>query len=234
MVYKVGINGFGRIGRQAFKAIAEGDFADLFEVVAVNDLAPAETLATLLAYDSTYGRFDAQIEPTGSGLRVNGKEIAVSAEKEPKKIPWQANEVDVVIESTGFFTKGDLAKGHLKAGAKKVVISAPAKDEDITIVLGVNEDKYDPEQHTIISNASCTTNCLAPVAKVLLENIPTIRSSSMARTRICAGHAPPHRTSSPPAPAPPGRSLWSSRSYRGSSTAPRFACRRQPSPSSTS
>lgn len=169
MVYRIGINGFGRIGRQAFKAISEGGFADLFEVVAVNDLAPAETLAALLKYDSTYGRFDADIEPMDKGLRFNGREIAVSAEKEPRRIPWKANEVDVVIESTGLFTKADQAKGHLKAGASKVVISAPAKDEDVTIVLGVNEGAYDPEAHDIVSNASCTTNCLAPVAKVLLD-----------------------------------------------------------------
>lgn len=170
MVYRVGINGFGRIGRQAFKAISEGGFDDLFQVVAVNDLAPSDALASMLRYDSTYGRYDAEIEATSKGLKVNGKEVAVSAEKEPKKIPWKASEVDIVIESTGLFTKADQAQGHIKAGAKKVVISAPAKDEDITIVLGVNEGAYDPEKHTIISNASCTTNCLAPVAKVMLDN----------------------------------------------------------------
>ncbi len=170
MVYRVGINGFGRIGRQAFKAISEGGFDDLFEVVAVNDLAPPETLATLLKYDSTYGRYDADIEAVTKGLRVNGRQIAVSAEKEPKRIPWKARQVDVVIESTGLFTKADQAEGHIKAGARKVVISAPAKDEDITIVLGVNEAAYDPDEHHIVSNASCTTNCLAPVAKVLLDN----------------------------------------------------------------
>ncbi len=170
MVYRIGINGFGRIGRQTFKAINEGGFDDLFEVVAVNDLAPAETLAALLKYDSTYGRFDAEIEPAAKGIRFNGREIAVSAEKDPRRIPWKSHEVDIVIESTGLFTKGDQAKGHIKAGASKVVISAPAKDEDVTIVLGVNEKTYDPEAHDIISNASCTTNCLAPVAKVLLDN----------------------------------------------------------------
>ena len=169
MVYRVGINGFGRIGRQAFKAIHQGNFSDLFEVVAVNDLAPPETLSTLLRYDSTYGRFNADIEVVDKSLRVNGREIAVFAEKQPRRIPWKAQEVDVVIESTGFFTNADDARGHLKAGAEKVVISAPAKEEDITIVLGVNEATYDPESHDIISNASCTTNCLAPVAKVLLD-----------------------------------------------------------------
>ena len=144
MVYRIGINGFGRIGRQAFKAINQGNFADLFEVVAVNDLAPPETLATLLTYDSTYGRYDAEIAASDKSLTVNGKEIAVFAEKQPRKIPWKSQSVDIVIESTGFFTNADDAKAHIKAGARKVVISAPAKDEDITIVLGVNEAAYDP------------------------------------------------------------------------------------------
>jgi glyceraldehyde 3-phosphate dehydrogenase len=170
MVYRVGINGFGRIGRQTFKAIAQGDFGDLFEVVAVNDLAPPDTLATLLQYDSTYGRYDAEIKETASGLRVNGREIAVFAEKQPRKIPWKSKGVDVVVESTGLFTDAGQAAGHLKAGADKVVISAPAKGEDVTIVLGVNESAYDPAEHDVVSNASCTTNCLAPVAKVLLDN----------------------------------------------------------------
>lgn len=175
MTYRVGINGFGRIGRQAFKAINEGGFADLFEVVAVNDLAPPDALATLLKYDSTYGRFDAEVSTSAEGLSVDGKSIAVSAEKEPRKLPWKKHGVDVVIESTGLFTSADKAEGHLKAGAKKVVISAPAKDEDITIVLGVNEGNYKPDEHRIISNASCTTNCLAPVAKVMLDNFGITR-----------------------------------------------------------
>lgn len=175
MTYKVGINGFGRIGRQAFKAINEGGFEDLFEVVAINDLSPPDALATLLKYDSTYGRFDADISASGEGLRVNGKPIAVSAEKEPRKLPWKKHGVDVVIESTGLFTSADKAEGHIKAGAKKVVISAPAKDEDITIVLGVNEGSYNPDEHKIISNASCTTNCLAPVAKVMLDTFGITR-----------------------------------------------------------
>src|SRR5918998_5821686 len=170
MVYRVGINGFGRIGRQAYKAINQGNFEDLFEVVAVNDLAPPETLATLLTYDSTYGRYDAEIAAGEKSLTVNGKEIAVFAEKQPRKIPWKSQSVDIVIESTGFFTDADDAKAHIKAGARKVVISAPAKNEDITIVLGVNEGAYDPTEHDIVSNASCTTNCLAPIAKVLLDN----------------------------------------------------------------
>src|ERR671911_1165187 len=170
MVHRIGINGFGRIGRQAFKAINQGNFDDLFEVVAVNDLAPPETLATLLTYDSTYGRYNAEIAAGDTGLIVDGKEIAVFAEKQPRKIPWRSESVDIVIESTGFFTNADDAKAHIKAGARKVVISAPAKNEDITIVLGVNEGVYDPTEHDIVSNASCTTNCLAPVAKVLLDN----------------------------------------------------------------
>src|SRR5918993_2383711 len=144
MVYRVGINGFGRIGRQAFKAINQGNFEDLFEVVAVNDLAPPETLATLLTYDSTYGRYNAEITAGEKSLSVDGKEIAVFAEKQPRRIPWKSLSVDIVIESTGFFTNADDAKAHLKAGAQKVIISAPAKGEDITIVLGVNETAYNP------------------------------------------------------------------------------------------
>jgi glyceraldehyde 3-phosphate dehydrogenase len=169
MVYRVGINGFGRIGRQAFKAIAQGGFDDLFEVVAVNDLSAPDALAHLLKYDSTYGRFDANISSSSKALKFNGREIAVHSQKEPGKIPWGASEVDLVIESTGRFTKADDAEGHIDAGAEKVIISAPAKGEDITIVLGVNEEKYDPGEHDVISNASCTTNCLAPVAKVILD-----------------------------------------------------------------
>lgn len=170
MTYKVGINGFGRIGRQAFKAIHEGGFEDLFEVVAVNDLASPDTLSTLLKYDSTFGRFEAEISSTADALVVNGKQIAVSAEKEPRKLPWKKHGVDIVIESTGLFTSADKAQGHLKAGAKKVIISAPGKDDDVTVVLGVNDGDYKPDEHQIISNASCTTNCLAPVAKVMLDN----------------------------------------------------------------
>jgi glyceraldehyde 3-phosphate dehydrogenase len=203
MVYRVGINGFGRIGRQAFKAIHQGGFSDLFEVVAVNDLAPSETLSTLLRYDSTYGRFNADIEALDKNLRVNGKEIAVFAEKQPRRIPWKAQEVDVVIESTGFFTNADDARGHVKAGASKIVISAPAKGEDVTIVLGVNEEAYDPEEHDIISNASCTTNCLAPVAKVLLDNfgirrgmMTTVHSFTNDQVVLDGPHKDPRRARS--------------------------------------
>jgi glyceraldehyde 3-phosphate dehydrogenase len=169
MVYKVGINGFGRIGRQVFKAVTEGGFGDLFEIVAVNDLTSNETLAHLLKYDSTYGKFDADICASEEGISVDGKMLKVYEEKEPAKLPWGELGVDLVIESTGRFTNAEGARGHIEAGAKKVIISAPAKGEDITVVLGVNEQAYDPAQHHIISNASCTTNCLAPVAKVVQD-----------------------------------------------------------------
>ncbi len=169
MAYKIGINGFGRIGRQVFKAIDEGGFSDLFEVVAVNDLTDNASLAHLLKYDSTYGRYAAEISSNDEGVTVNGKLIKVLSEREPANLPWKDLGIDLVIESTGRFTNADEAKAHIDAGAKKVIISAPAKGEDITIVLGVNEEKYDPSTHHIISNASCTTNCLAPVAKVVLD-----------------------------------------------------------------
>ncbi len=170
MAYGVGINGFGRIGRQVFKAIDESGYGDLFEVVAVNDLTSPEGLAHLLTYDSTYGRYDAEIEASDGAIRVNGRAIKVLAEKDPAQLPWGSEGVDLVIESTGRFTDADKARGHLTGGAKKVIISAPAKGEDITVVLGVNEEGYDAARHQIISNASCTTNCLAPVAKVVLDN----------------------------------------------------------------
>jgi len=166
---RVGINGFGRIGRQVLKAVNEGGFSDLFEIVAVNDLTSPETLAHLLKYDSTYGRYDADIEAADGGIRINDQTIKVFAEKDPAALPWESEQIDLVVESTGRFTDAEQAKAHISAGAKKVVISAPAKNEDITVVLGVNEQSYDPDKHTIISNASCTTNCLAPVAKVLLD-----------------------------------------------------------------
>ena len=170
MAIRVGINGFGRIGRQVLKAVNEGGFSDLFEIVAVNDLTSPETLAHLLKYDSTYGRYDADIEVVDGGIRVNDQVIKVFAEKDPAALPWGTEGVDLVVESTGRFTDAEKATAHITAGAKKVIISAPAKGEDVTIVLGVNETNYDPDMHNIISNASCTTNCLAPVAKVILEN----------------------------------------------------------------
>ncbi len=164
MVTKIGINGFGRIGRNVFRAALKNPHV---EVVAINDLTDAEMLAHLLKYDSVHGRLDATVEVKEKSLVVDGKVIDVSAERDPAKLEWDKRGVDIVVESTGFFTKRVDAAKHIEAGAKKVIISAPATDEDITIVMGVNEDKYDPENHHVISNASCTTNCLAPFAKVL-------------------------------------------------------------------
>jgi glyceraldehyde 3-phosphate dehydrogenase len=170
MPVRVGINGFGRIGRQVLKAVNQGGFSDLFEIVAVNDLTDAKTLAHLLKFDSTYGRYDAEIAAEDGGIRIDDKTVKVFAQRDPAQIPWGNEGVDLVVESTGLFTDAEKAKAHLTAGAKKVIISAPAKGEDVTIVLGVNEHVYNPDAHTIISNASCTTNCLAPVAKVVLDN----------------------------------------------------------------
>src|SRR5947207_6722584 len=166
MTTRVGINGFGRIGRQSLKAILERHPNDL-EVVAVNDLTDTKTNAHLLKYDSTYGRFPGEVEATADSLIVNGHTVKVLSQRDPAQIPWGDLGVELVIESTGLFTDADKAAAHLRGGAKKVIISAPAKGEDLTIVLGVNENVYDPARHNIISNASCTTNCLAPAAKVL-------------------------------------------------------------------
>ncbi|MDR5658973.1 type I glyceraldehyde-3-phosphate dehydrogenase [Serpentinicella sp. ANB-PHB4] len=165
MSIKVAINGFGRIGRNAFKVALEQERD--WEIVAINDLTDAETLAHLLRYDSLYGKFNGTIETTEKGLIVNGKEIKVTAERDPEQLPWKELGIDIVIEATGIFRSKEQATKHLNAGAKKVVITAPAKKEDITVVMGVNEDKYDAKNHHIISNASCTTNCIAPVAKVI-------------------------------------------------------------------
>ncbi len=166
MTIRVGINGFGRIGRQSMKAILERHPNDI-EVVAINDLTDTQTNAHLLKYDSTYGRFPGEVEATPEALVVNGHKIKVISQRDPAQIPWGDLGVQLVIESTGFFTDADKAAAHLRGGAKKVIISAPAKGEDITIVLGVNENTYDATKHNIISNASCTTNCLAPTAKIL-------------------------------------------------------------------
>ncbi|MCK4401127.1 type I glyceraldehyde-3-phosphate dehydrogenase [bacterium] len=167
MATKVGINGFGRIGRLVLKA---GLGSNELEFVAVNDLTNAKTLAHLFKYDSTFGIFDGTVEAKDDAIVINGKEIKVLAQRDPAQLPWKELGVDIVIESTGIFKDKAQASAHIQAGAKKVIISAPAKNEDITIVLGVNEDKYEPSSHHVISNASCTTNCLAPVAKVLLDN----------------------------------------------------------------
>jgi glyceraldehyde 3-phosphate dehydrogenase (phosphorylating) len=169
MPVRVGINGFGRIGRNVFRA-AMAKNADV-EWVAVNDLTDAKTLAQLLKYDSILGPYKGTVEATGDAIEVDGKPLKVLAERDPAALPWGDLGVDVVIESTGFFTDRENAAKHIEGGARKVVISAPAKGEDITVVLGVNFDKYDPSQHEVISNASCTTNCLAPVAKVLNDAI---------------------------------------------------------------
>ena len=170
---KVGVNGFGRIGRNFFRASLESSAN--FEIVGINDLTDNATLAHLLKYDSILGRLSQPVTFTDNSITVGGKTIAVSAERDPANIPWGKLGVDVVVESTGIFTKAADAKKHLTAGAKKVIISAPATDEDITIVMGVNHEKYDPAKHNIISNASCTTNCLAPMAKVLNDEFGIVR-----------------------------------------------------------
>jgi len=165
MTTKIGINGFGRIGRQSLRAIL--DFHPELEVVAVNDLCPTKTNAHLFKYDSNYGGYPGEVEHDEGVIRIDGRTIKVLAESDPAKLPWKDLGVEIVVESTGFFREAEKAKAHISAGAKKVIISAPAKGEDITIVLGVNEKKYDPASHHIISNASCTTNCLAPAVKVI-------------------------------------------------------------------
>jgi glyceraldehyde 3-phosphate dehydrogenase len=165
---RVGVNGFGRIGRNFWRAVAAGG-SDI-EIVAVNDLTDTKTLAHLLKYDTVLGTLDGDVEVGEDFIRVGDKSIKVLAERDPAKLPWSDLNVDVVIESTGRFTKAEDAKKHLSAGAKKVIISAPAKGEDLTVVMGVNDDKYDAANHHVVSNASCTTNCVAPMAKVLLDN----------------------------------------------------------------
>ena len=169
MTVKIGINGFGRIGRNYFRAaLAKGSN---IEIVAVNDLTDTKTLAHLLKYDTITGRLNATVEVVGDSIVINGKAIKVLAERDPSNLPWAALGVDIVIESTGFFTKAEAARKHIEAGAKKVLVSAPATGDNVaTIVLGVNEDTYDAAIHDVISNASCTTNCLAPLAKVFLDN----------------------------------------------------------------
>jgi glyceraldehyde 3-phosphate dehydrogenase len=230
---RIGINGFGRIGRNFFRAaLAQG--ADL-EIVAVNDLTSPETLAHLLKYDSITGRLAEKVEARDGNIVVGGKEIKVLAERDPANLPWSDLGVDVVIESTGFFTKAADAKKHLAAGARKVIISAPATDEDVTIVMGVNDEVYDPENHNIISNASCTTNCLGPLAKAINDAFGIERGlMTTARTATCAVRAPPRSTWSPPRLALRRRSVWSSPSSRASSTATRSASRSPPARPRTS
>jgi glyceraldehyde 3-phosphate dehydrogenase len=169
MATKIGINGFGRIGRLALKAILQ-NYPEKLQVVAINDLTDAKTNAHLLKYDSTYGIYQGKVEASGDSIIVDGQKVKVLAERDPGKIKWGDYGVEVVIESTGLFTDGAKAAAHFQGGTKKVIISAPAKGEDITIVLGVNEDKYQPAKHRVLSNASCTTNCIAPVVKVLHQS----------------------------------------------------------------
>ncbi len=169
MAIKVGINGLGRIGRDVFRIIMEGDFDDI-ELVSVNASGDINTLAHLLKYDSLYGKFNGELEAVEDGFIVNGKKIKRTENRNPEEIPWKDLGVELVIDSTGAFRDKEGLSKHIKAGAKKVIVTAPAKKEDITIVMGVNDEDYDPENHNIISNASCTTNCLAPVAKVMLDN----------------------------------------------------------------
>ncbi|MBW1915386.1 MAG: type I glyceraldehyde-3-phosphate dehydrogenase [Deltaproteobacteria bacterium] len=183
MSVKIAINGFGRIGRMAFRA---GLSNPEIEFVGINDLTDPATLAHLLKYDSSQGVLDAEVSTTDNGLVVNGKDIPIFQEREPAKIPWNSTGAEFVVESTGLFTQKEKAAAHLEAGAKKVIISAPAKGPDMTIVMGVNNDKYDPDSHHIVSNASCTTNCLAPVCKVLLDSFG-IESGLMTTTHAYTG-----------------------------------------------
>jgi glyceraldehyde 3-phosphate dehydrogenase len=176
MAIRVGINGFGRIGRQVLRAAKLQDVADI-EIVAVNDLTDTKTLAHLFKYDSVHRTYEGDVEAGSNSIMVDGDEIRVFAEKDPAKLAWKDLGVDIVLESTGHFTKAGDARKHIDAGAKKVIISAPAKDEDLTVVMGVNEDKYDNAKHTIVSNASCTTNCLVPMVKVIRDNFGFMRGS---------------------------------------------------------
>src|SRR5580692_4976902 len=172
---RVGINGFGRIGRNFWRAVNAADGDRGIEIVAANDLGDVATMAHLLKYDSVIGKLPYDVSVSGDTIQVGAKSIKILAERDPAKLPWGDLGVDVVIESTGLFTTGPAARAHIEGGAKKVIISAPAKEEDITIVMGVNDEKYDPDAHTIISNASCTTNCVAPMAKVLLDNFGIVK-----------------------------------------------------------
>ncbi|HEV8516034.1 MAG TPA: type I glyceraldehyde-3-phosphate dehydrogenase [Candidatus Limnocylindrales bacterium] len=201
MAVRVGINGFGRIGRQSLKALLER--APEVEVVAVNDLIDTATNALLFAHDSTYGAYEGSVDHTDEALIIDGREIRVLQEKDPASLPWRELGVRIVLESTGIFTDATKARAHLAAGAEKVIISAPAKNEDITVVLGVNEGAYDPSEHHVISNASCTTNCLAPAAKVVHETfgirhglMNTIHSYTNDQRILDVAHKDPRRARS--------------------------------------
>jgi len=194
MAIRVGINGFGRIGRLVLRAVMESGKDDV-EIVAVNDLTDASTLAHLFKYDSVHRTFPGRVEVMEGGIRIDGREVKVLSERNPEKLPWGELGVQVVVESSGHFTSRDAAARHLAAGAEKVLISAPGKNEDVTVVLGVNQDSYDPDKHHVISNASCTTNCLAPVVKVLMERfgfvrglMTTIHSYTNDQTTLDAPH----------------------------------------------
>ena len=176
MAIRVGINGFGRIGRQVLRAAKQQGVADL-DFVAVNDLTDTNTLAHLFQYDSVHGRYEGEVSHDADGITIDGDRVRILAERDPGKLPWKELGVDIVLESTGLFTKAADARKHIAGGAKKVIISAPATDEDITIVMGVNSDKYDPANHHIVSNASCTTNCLVPMVKVIRDAFGFVRGS---------------------------------------------------------
>jgi glyceraldehyde 3-phosphate dehydrogenase len=198
MSVRIGINGFGRIGRQSLKAVLER--APDLEVVAINDLVDTAMNALLFKHDSTYGAYKGTVDHTDNSLIIDGREIRVLTERDPAALPWGDLGVDIVLESTGLFTDAEKARAHLTAGAKKVIISAPAKGEDITIVLGVNEERYDPEHHHVISNASCTTNCLAPAAKVVNDLVGierglmnTIHSYTNDQRILDVAHKDPRR-----------------------------------------
>ncbi len=203
MATRVGINGFGRIGRQSLKALIER--APDVEVVALNDLVDAEMNALLFKRDSTYGTYPGDVRAGDSSIIIDGREIKILAERDPAALPWGDLGVDIVLESTGLFTDAAKAQAHIDAGAKKVIISAPAKGEDITIVLGVNEDRYDPTAHHIISNASCTTNCLAPAAKVVHDLVDHRARADEHDPQLHERPAHPGRRAQGPAPRPERR-----------------------------
>ena len=246
MTTRIGINGFGRIGRQVLRASMERH-PDKLEVVAVNDLTSAKTNAHLFKYDTNYGVYPGTVAAEENAIVIDGKEVQVLAERDPASLPWGDLGVDIVVESTGIFTDATKAAGHLAGGAKKVVISAPARNEDVMVVLGVNEEMYDPASHKVLSNASCTTNCIAPMVKVLHDNftvnhglMTTIHAytndqrildqahDDLRRARAAA------RTSSRQPPARQGPSASLCRSCRARFTAWRFAFRWQRAPSRTS
>ena len=224
MVTRIGINGFGRIGRQVTRAIKER-YPDKLQVVAINDLADTQTNAHLFKYDSNYGTYPGTVEATEDGILIDDSLVKVLAERDPADLPWGDHGVDIVVESTGFFTDGPKAAGHMKGGAKKVIISAPAKGEDATLVLGVNPEIYDPQKHNVVSNASCTTNCIATMAKVLHDNfgierglMTTIHSYTGDQNILDKVHEDLRRARSaaqniiPPRLEPPRRWEWSCRS----------------------